>query len=390
MAPKSQKSDRIDKADPRQPHIILRTLPSFSFSTPTESVNVHFSLHATRTPQDKLRLMATPYPESTTTRRTFGDSSSTSSVGDHISADRVSLTSELSVPESIVRRIDALERSSREHSTKLDATNRKLDATNRELDSTNRELKELKQQVQKNDDHLQRLDNTVQNLCGTVGELKINVSDLDKKMSEMSKKMDEVLAYLTMTGQRPNVNVPSLAAPTPPDNSSGMNATTSPPTAHLNPLITISPPPASPAGPASPSSPSSPAALTPGQPFPYTHATASAPDISEHTRFRPQNYGGRALQAKSGFTWLAGGISQMHRELRQFVNTPLNVPGRGKGKAKGKAKEETESAPSVAGSATTAAPQAEQPVAGPSTAPSTLRHVGQPIIDPSTLNETML
>ncbi|KAH9886456.1 hypothetical protein C8Q73DRAFT_280656 [Cubamyces lactineus] len=60
MAPKSQKSNRIDKADPRQPHIILRTLPSFSFSTPTESVNVHFSLHATRTPQDKLRLMATP------------------------------------------------------------------------------------------------------------------------------------------------------------------------------------------------------------------------------------------------------------------------------------------------------------------------------------------
>ncbi|KAI0656918.1 hypothetical protein C8Q70DRAFT_1006942 [Cubamyces menziesii] len=60
MAPKSQKSHRIDKADPRRPHIILRTLPSFSFSTPTESVNVHFSLHATRTPQDKLRLMAAP------------------------------------------------------------------------------------------------------------------------------------------------------------------------------------------------------------------------------------------------------------------------------------------------------------------------------------------
>lgn len=96
------------------------------------------------------------------------------------------------------------------------------------------------------------------------------------------------------------------------------------------------------------------------------------------------------MQAKAGFPWLAEELSQLRREVRQLFNYSFHVPGRGKGKGKGKAKEETETAPSVAaGSATTAAPQAEQPVAGPSTAPSTLRHVGQPIIDPSTLNQMM-
>ena len=38
-----KKSDAIDKPDPRAPHIILRTLPALSFSTPTHSVHVQLA-----------------------------------------------------------------------------------------------------------------------------------------------------------------------------------------------------------------------------------------------------------------------------------------------------------------------------------------------------------
>lgn len=49
MAPAPRKSeDEIDKlADPRvPPHIILRTLPSLSFATPTHSVRVQLSFQS--------------------------------------------------------------------------------------------------------------------------------------------------------------------------------------------------------------------------------------------------------------------------------------------------------------------------------------------------------
>lgn len=44
MAPKPIEVEEIDKPDPRAPRIILRTLPSLSFSTPTHTVRIQLSI----------------------------------------------------------------------------------------------------------------------------------------------------------------------------------------------------------------------------------------------------------------------------------------------------------------------------------------------------------
>ncbi|KAI0676419.1 hypothetical protein C8Q78DRAFT_997282 [Trametes maxima] len=56
MVSETKGSDVIDKPVPGRPHIILHTLPSLSFSTPTQSFNVQFSI---RSPLDEK--MATPH-----------------------------------------------------------------------------------------------------------------------------------------------------------------------------------------------------------------------------------------------------------------------------------------------------------------------------------------
>lgn len=45
MSPKpTSKIEEIEKSDPRAPRIILRTLPSLSFSTPTHTVRIQLSV----------------------------------------------------------------------------------------------------------------------------------------------------------------------------------------------------------------------------------------------------------------------------------------------------------------------------------------------------------
>ncbi|KAI0645130.1 hypothetical protein C8Q79DRAFT_754180 [Trametes meyenii] len=73
MASETKGSDAIDKPTPGRPHIILHTLPSLSFSTPTQSFNVQFSVRSAL--DDK---MATPHhahnrpPSAPSSTHTFG------------------------------------------------------------------------------------------------------------------------------------------------------------------------------------------------------------------------------------------------------------------------------------------------------------------------------
>ncbi|KAI0325752.1 hypothetical protein GY45DRAFT_1364317 [Cubamyces sp. BRFM 1775] len=335
MAPKGQKSDSFDKADPRRPHIILRTLPSFSFSTPSQSVDVHFSLHVPQTPQDKLRLMDVPDVPSV---HTFGPGriigSPTPSDMERALANR---TPRSSSPHS----------STSSTNDRISTVESRVSTLERKVDNIEHELKELKGDVQE-------LKGDVQELKKDVQELKISIDKkMDQLLATVEKKMDQLLANA--------LKERGLIASAPPvpaqlDIPSSSTSPTSPVASQASPTITFSPAPASPTSPAT-----NPMSLTADDATPDLHKMISASDL------------------RSG----SGGLGKFMSSFNQGDSRSAAA------EVQDRREEKAEAAPST--------PQVQQeqqqPVAGPSTAPALSAStsgrtiVGQLIMDPATLNK---
>ncbi|KAI0332876.1 hypothetical protein GY45DRAFT_1335313 [Cubamyces sp. BRFM 1775] len=292
MAPKSQKSKSINKADPRRPYIILRTLPSFSFSTPSQSVGVHLSLHVSPTPQDKLRLMAVPLVPSA---RMFGEnqligSPTPSKIGRALAARAARSSSSDSSTSSTKDRIKSLE------NTVIDLE--------RELTATKRELEELKASVDK---RMSTVESTM------------------KKMESMLEKVTQMAA-----SQERSLDASAPPVPAQPDIPSDPPSPPSPTASHASPTISISSP-----APASPASPTpTPMTLTADAATPPLHETASAVDLP------------RASDSRGGVL-----VSRVRRIASRIYRTPRALH-RGAGrsaavKAKGGREEKTKAAPST-------------------------------------------
>ncbi|KAL7277273.1 hypothetical protein ACG7TL_009126 [Trametes sanguinea] len=183
MAPTNQTSDEITKPNSRQPHIILLTLPPSSFTTPTQSLRVRFSVHTNR--QDKLYRMDRP-PSS----HTFGHGGRTTSA------------SSSSLPGA------------REVQTIMDAQAHILmdiSTIRGDVDS----LKGLKSKVDNLELKVVNLEIEVTHMGQKLNRLEAKVETLDGKVEGLDRKMDQVLAVLSQlqVGGRAGVPFPNLPAP---------------------------------------------------------------------------------------------------------------------------------------------------------------------------------
>ncbi|KAI8970921.1 hypothetical protein BD414DRAFT_501620 [Trametes punicea] len=155
MDPSAGKSDAGDKADIGRPRIILRTLPAFSFATPTYSVNVQFSFHTTF--QDKLSVMAQAAPGSpaASSRYTFGSS-------ELVPAPPPGRSTPSSVSSIDFEKLHGYVNQLLQQSTD----------TQKDVEDLGRKVVELE------------------------GQLKSKVAGLEQRINEMDKKLDQVLVML--------------------------------------------------------------------------------------------------------------------------------------------------------------------------------------------------
>ncbi|KAI0370495.1 hypothetical protein BV20DRAFT_966380 [Pilatotrama ljubarskyi] len=238
MARAAKDSEAGDKCDPRRPHIILRTLPSLSFSTPTHSISLQLSLHTL--PRDKLTRMDPHSSTRPTSVQTFGDTLPT------LVAGRSSPSSTSSVDSTIRSAVKELQKSNEE---------------------TRGEVGELRGEVGE--------------LRGEVGKLRGRVDKLERRVQEMDERLTQRIDKLEKTVDEgfAKINQNIRALQTMLESTEGYRREEARRRAPAFSLPLRSPPRRHAQLPAS-SSPQTSALLSPPQPS--AAASQSTPDLGEH------------------------------------------------------------------------------------------------------------
>ncbi|CDO68665.1 hypothetical protein BN946_scf184790.g14 [Trametes cinnabarina] len=184
MAPANQNSIEADKLDPRRPDIILFTLPSLSFSTPLQSVNIQISLRTTSS--DKLFRMG---DRSSNSRATFGSHEliPAPAPGRATPASSVSTISSRDVTHLV------------QESTRLQI----------EMAAVKRDVAELKPRMEDIETRMTNLENKVDKLENKVDKLETR---MDFKFSQVDRKLDQILHALGSGAGRASMSVPDLPA----------------------------------------------------------------------------------------------------------------------------------------------------------------------------------
>ncbi|KAI0642716.1 hypothetical protein C8Q79DRAFT_983820 [Trametes meyenii] len=175
MVSQTKGSDAIDKPTPGRPHIILHTLPSLSFSTPTQSFNVQFSI---RSPLDEK--MATPHhahnrpPSAPSSTHTFGVAELRPAPAQGRSSPQDSLGSSIG-PVTLSENV--------------------------------RHLYDLVGGLSNRQDYMQRSLDTVET---KVNKMEKDITDMRKDIDEMLQYMREQRARSSGHARRPSVSTPDL------------------------------------------------------------------------------------------------------------------------------------------------------------------------------------
>ncbi|CDO68661.1 hypothetical protein BN946_scf184790.g10 [Trametes cinnabarina] len=348
MAPANQKPGLIDKSDSSRPHIILRTLPSFSFSTPSHSVNVQLSFHASPIAQDKLRLMAisSVHPPSF---RTFGGSDGTPSASDdaHSLPDRSSMTS--SLPEGITARVASLEATTQ-------ATDKKVDELAVKVDTLSVKVNTLSENF---DEHVKKSERSFANL----GSMMINLrGDMENRMTIVDTRLNTLETRMTKLETRMTKLETQMSNMS--DDLKAIRQT-------LNTVFILV---------QNPNASSSAAPLPHGtqlfHPAPNTHATASAPNLpSQSSRrvWRPLRSAFSRFMAH-----VAQGVHRLEHDVEDVAGGGAVTHEEQQDEEQQEQQEQQQQQPQ----------QEQQPAAGPATT-TVQTMIGQHIVDPAILNNMM-
>ncbi|KAI0356020.1 hypothetical protein OH77DRAFT_1424319 [Trametes cingulata] len=137
MAPAAKEPEAGDKSDPRRPYIILRTLPSLSFTTPTQSINVQFSVHTPA--RDKFTRMETCPSARPPSVQTFGESHSSP----NLSPGRSSPSSVTSKDNSVRAAVRVLEQNYAESRAEMKEIKQRLGSLEGRMESLEQDVKEV-------------------------------------------------------------------------------------------------------------------------------------------------------------------------------------------------------------------------------------------------------
>ncbi|KAL1949101.1 hypothetical protein VTO73DRAFT_10907 [Trametes versicolor] len=180
MAPAPRKSEEIDKPDPRAPHIILRTLPSLSFSTPTHSIRVQLAFQP---PLRNKYLAMNDVADAVVDRQSIDTFGGPRNPG--AEADNSSLSNRMSTPsqKSLYARLDALESNVAEMPAKITA--------------------QVQEQITALDGRITAID----------GRITAMDERLTARMNSMEQQMTQILNILQ--GNQGNQNLPPPPPPPP-------------------------------------------------------------------------------------------------------------------------------------------------------------------------------
>ncbi|KAI0763420.1 hypothetical protein BD413DRAFT_616303 [Trametes elegans] len=177
-------SGEIDKPNLRTPHIVLHTVPSLSFSTPTHTVN--FQLSLLTPPQDKFQRMAT-----VGMIHTPASCSRVLTIGDFVQADAQSAVSYGSDRASLSSSIARAQ--SRQSSVAVDERSEELSQRQQEETASTNTFGVIEEKIEQRVDRLEkRINEEFEAQSRLINKVKSEIkSDMDERFKAQDVRMDE-------------------------------------------------------------------------------------------------------------------------------------------------------------------------------------------------------